>query len=142
MWLSNIVLTPGKPNSYSPKPTRDTKGTAERGLKNLKKELELISLDEFTSIQKNVYFFHYPVYGFYGYINSMAQATQTCQHNLFQKAISKKRSLYITIVKKILNQVHISMLIFLPIYEDWEVKIINYAANKFKHTLQHFARGH
>ena len=100
MWLSNIVLTPGKPNSYSPKPTRDTKGTAERGLKNLKKELELISLDEFTSIQKNVYFFHYPVYGFYGYINSMAQATQTCQHNLFQKTISRKWSLYITTEKE------------------------------------------
>lgn len=37
-------LTPGKPNSYSPKPTRDTKGTTESGLKNLKKEVELRSL--------------------------------------------------------------------------------------------------
>jgi hypothetical protein len=30
-------LTPGKPSSYSPKPTRATKGTAESGLKNLQK---------------------------------------------------------------------------------------------------------
>lgn len=29
-------LTPGKPNSYSPKPTREIKGTTESGLKNLK----------------------------------------------------------------------------------------------------------
>jgi len=31
-------LTPGKPSSYSPKPTRATKGTAESGLKNLQKK--------------------------------------------------------------------------------------------------------
>lgn len=36
MHIYASILTPGKPNSYRPKPARATKGTADRGLKSLK----------------------------------------------------------------------------------------------------------
>lgn len=116
---SKESLTPGKPNSYSPKPTRETKGTAESGLKNLKIRKLINTTLNFSKESNYNKIFNLP-----------------CWHRYWNATVQSKIFITWRILRLMHDIWHKCFKLSMNCFES------NSTISGFKLTLQHYAKAH